>query len=163
MKLQDTSLHETIQTAYNDTLHFLDDILASSSAVNRNVPNDLIALADLRELISRTTPYIQLTSITISVQTSFLSTLFKYRQIFRRIASRAVIPGTAAPIIVCWVDVLLVKLGEVTVFIAGGFAAEEPERASLLPSLKIQREDDKLMAAAQLPRKTVFGTFFELN
>lgn len=88
------------------------------------------------------------------VDSLFLSILFRYRQIFRQIASRALVPGTAAPIIICWVDVLLVKLGDVITFVAGGFCPPEPEKPSLL-GLKAQSEDDKLLAAAQLPRKCI--------
>lgn len=87
------------------------------------------------------------------MSTSFLTILFRYRHIFRRIASRAIVPGTAVPSIICWVDVLLVKLSKVVVFVAGGFIPEDSEWPSLLPSLKSQREHDKLVAAAQLPRK----------
>ena len=52
MNLQDTSLHETIQKACDDILHFLDDMLASNSAVERNVQDDLVTLADLRKPVS---------------------------------------------------------------------------------------------------------------
>lgn len=87
------------------------------------------------------------------VQSSFISTLFQYRHIFHHIASQAVVPGTAAPVNICWVDVLLVKLSEAAVFVAGGFCLSDTERLSL-QSLKAQREEDNLLAAAQLPRES---------
>lgn len=98
--------------------------------------------------------YIELTSLHRLVHTSSLSMLFQYRKVFHRIAARAVVPGTTAPIIICWVDVLLVKLNETIVFVAGGFRPRDPDEPSLLPSLKAQREDGKLLAAAQLPRES---------
>jgi hypothetical protein len=156
--LQDTSLHETIQNACDDILHFLDDILASNSTVDRNLQDDLNVLAGICKAFWFRTlfpPRVVQTWLHLPVHTSFLSTLFQYRHIFHRIASRAVVPGTAAPIIICWVDVFLVKLGEIILFVAGGFCPEDADRPELLlPSLKVQREDDKLMAAAQLPRKS---------
>jgi len=79
--------------------------------------------------------------------------LFQYRKVFHHIAAQAVVPGTTAPIIICWVDILLVKLSEAIVFVAGGFRPRDLDEPSLLPSLKAQREDDKLLAAAQLPRE----------
>jgi len=157
MNLQDTSLHETIQKACDDILHFLDDMLASNSAVERNVQDDLVTLADLRKPVSLNrlfTSYVELSSLHFLVHTSSLLIFFQYRKVFHRIASRAVVPGSAAPIIICWVDVLLVKLSETIIFVAGGFCSVDPEGPSLLPSLKVQRENDKLLAAAQLPRQS---------
>lgn len=154
---QDTSFHGIIQNACDDILHFLDDIL--SSAADRNVPKDLITLVDMCKSIRLHNSFHPI-STNISVRPSFLSTLFQYRQIFHRIASRAVVPGAAAPTIICWVDVLLVKLGDATTFVAGGFSSEESERSCLLPTLKIQREDGKLVAAAQLPRKNCLSSTF---
>jgi hypothetical protein len=156
MDLQDTSLHETIQKACDDMLRFLDNILESNSTVERNVQDVISTLADLRKHVYSYcffVWYIELTSLHRVVHTSSLSMLFQYRKVFHRIAARAVVPGTTAHIIICWVDVLLVKLNETIIFVAGGFRPGDPDGPSLLPSLKAQRENDKLLAAAQLPRE----------
>jgi len=60
-------------------------------------------------------------------------------------------PRTAASTIVCWVDVILAKLGDAAVAVAGGFS-REPVEQPVFENLRMQREDDGLRAAAQLPR-----------
>lgn len=60
--------------------------------------------------------------------------------------------GAAVPINICWVDTLLVKLGEVAVFVASGYVTVDP--GPLPQSLQTQRGEDSLRAAAQLPRKS---------
>ncbi|KAK7463728.1 hypothetical protein VKT23_005665 [Stygiomarasmius scandens] len=56
-------------------------------------------------------------------------------------------PATNASTVVCCVDILLVKLAEATVVIAGGFPTPDP----LPETLRLQREDDTLRASSQLP------------
>ncbi|KAH0838421.1 hypothetical protein J3R83DRAFT_6728 [Lanmaoa asiatica] len=81
---------------------------------------------------------------------SFLYLLFQYRRLFRVIATRDLKLGSAPLAIVCWVDVVLAKLGDVAAFIAGGLDRNHPNQ-SLPESLKAQREEDNLRAAIQLP------------
>lgn len=47
----------------------------------------------------------------------------------------------------------MAKLGDVVAFIAAGLDGDHPDR-SLPKSLKIQREEDNLRAAMQLPGRT---------
>ncbi|TFK57310.1 hypothetical protein OE88DRAFT_118956 [Heliocybe sulcata] len=86
------------------------------------------------------------------VQEDFLMSLFDYRQLFYRIASQECPRDTAPSVIICWVDVILARLGEVVCVLA----AEAPvldDNSAISASLKKQYEDDSLRAAAQLPEK----------
>lgn len=97
----------------------------------------------------------------IPVNSTFMSLLFQYRQIFHRIAFRALPPGAAVPISICWVDVLLVQLWKVTIYVAGGFTFDM-DPYEQLESLRPQLEEDYLRAAAQLPRMSSRCLMFEL-
>jgi hypothetical protein len=87
------------------------------------------------------------------VRPSFLHLLFQYRRLFRVIATRDFKLSPAPLAVVCWVDVVLAKLGDVAAFIAAGLDGDHPDQ-SLPESLKAQREEDNLRAAIQLPGRT---------
>lgn len=93
--------------------------------------------------------------LTNPVRPSFLHLLFQYRRLFRVIATRDFKPNSAPLAIVCWVDVVLARLGDVAACIAAGLDVDHPDQ--LLPeSLKARREEDNLRAAIQLPGTTCF-------
>ncbi|OCH96529.1 hypothetical protein OBBRIDRAFT_8420 [Obba rivulosa] len=125
----DIAQHEVIKKSSNALLLFLENVIAA----------EVESVEDLR--------IIQATVCAL-LDTSFLAVLFEFRQIFHVIASRSVAPGGAS-LVVCWVDVVLVKLSDAVVVIAGGIESTtgEPE----LVTLRRQREEDMLRAAIQLP------------
>lgn len=97
--------------------------------------------------------YIRSFSLTNAVRPSFLYLLFQYRRLFRVIATRDFKLNSTPLAIVCWVDVILAKLGDVVACIAAGLDGDHPGH-SLPGSLKAQREEDNLRAAIQLPGRT---------
>ncbi|KIK95375.1 hypothetical protein PAXRUDRAFT_37688, partial [Paxillus rubicundulus Ve08.2h10] len=76
--------------------------------------------------------------------------LFQYRRLFHTIAARDFGPGSVPPAIVCWVDVVLARLGDLSAFVAAGFHENHPDQ-TLPDVLKVQRQEDNLRAAIQLP------------
>lgn len=82
-----------------------------------------------------------------------MSLLFTYRQIFHSIAAKDVPNGTIIPTTVCWVDLLLSKLGDIIVSIARG-SSTLMSSATAFSSLEKQRESDALRVATQLPGKS---------
>ncbi|KAF9240909.1 hypothetical protein BU15DRAFT_73766 [Melanogaster broomeanus] len=81
---------------------------------------------------------------------SFLHLLFQYRRLFHMLAVKDLSPGSAPPAVVCWVDVVLAKLGDVSAVVAAGFHKNHPDQ--MLPDvLRAQRQEDNLRAAIQLP------------
>ncbi|KAL0575982.1 hypothetical protein V5O48_005982 [Marasmius crinis-equi] len=92
----------------------------------------------------------QLPAYASSVEPRFLSILFDHRKVFRRLATRELLPAAdGSSMVVCWVDTLLVKLAEVTVLVAGGLAQDTEPSESVF--IRRQREHDNLAAATQLP------------
>ena len=94
--------------------------------------------------------------LTNLVRPSFLHLLFQYRRVFRVIAARDFNLSSAPLATICWVDLVLAKLGDVAAFIAAGLDGDHPDR-SLPESLRAQREEDNLRAAIQLPGRTCFA------
>lgn len=92
-------------------------------------------------------------AVTNPVRPSFLHLLFQYRRLFRAIAARDFKLNFAPLAIVCWVDIVLAKLGDVAALVAAGLDKDHPDQ-SLPESLKVQREEDNLRAAIQLPGKS---------
>ena len=127
-------------------------MLQQDPAMN-NSCNFITDVATIRASQSR--PLFCTSSLVHQVKPSFLHLLFQYRRLFRVIAARDFPPGTAPSAVVCWVDLLLAKLGDVVAFIAAGLDVDHPDR-SLPESLRAQREEDNLRAAIQLPGRTRF-------
>lgn len=85
-----------------------------------------------------------------AVSPSFLQVLFQYRHLFRAIAARNLKPNFAVPTIVCWADIILAKLGDLSTFLATDFHAFPP--SSPLPDiLLVRQQEDNTRAAVQLP------------
>ncbi|KAI0318483.1 hypothetical protein OF83DRAFT_943770 [Amylostereum chailletii] len=79
----------------------------------------------------------------------FLSVLFKYRQIFHRIAGRS--GSTVSHMNICWVDVLLARMVNLVAMIAGDAAFWSPQAGRALGTLSKLQEDSIVRAIAQLP------------
>ena len=87
-----------------------------------------------------------------TVQMPFILLLFDYRKVFHSIAAQALLPGTAASAVVCWVDVILASLSEAVIKVGcGRRLPHNDSQNSFSESLKKQSEDNNLRAAAQLP------------
>ncbi|THH20831.1 hypothetical protein EW146_g599 [Bondarzewia mesenterica] len=129
----DTSLHERIQRASSSILCFLNGIIFSGST-QEHILLDQVGL------------FLEL------VRNDFLAKLFEYRQVFHNIATRSLAPGATVSVVVCWVDVILIKLAESSLVLAGG-AKSDSSNGGVFLSLHKQREEDALRAAAQLPHK----------
>ncbi|KAG1716553.1 hypothetical protein ID866_605, partial [Astraeus odoratus] len=80
----------------------------------------------------------------------FLQLLFQYRRLFRVIAAKEIRPRCRIPAVVCWVDVVLAKLGDLINLIATEFSKSRPQ-SSLPKVLVVQQQEDSLRAAIQLP------------
>lgn len=79
-----------------------------------------------------------------------MALLLQYRVLFRAIASRSMVESSSS-IPVCWVDVVLAKLGNAIVQAAGMFYGVQPSENNQPDALRAQRADDMLRAAVQLP------------
>lgn len=120
----DEDMHEIVAYASNIILRFLDEV--------KNPQND----------IRETYPF-----LTLVLQPSFLRTLFAHRTVFHHIAVSSVVHPAST--IVCWVDVLLAKLSDAIVMAAGdGTQLSDIQHSE---EWYLQREDDNLRAASQLP------------
>ncbi|KAI0662697.1 hypothetical protein C8Q70DRAFT_960558 [Cubamyces menziesii] len=128
----DERLHETIQCVSSILLSFLDRAVAVDDS-----------------WIEATSEDVALT-LPILLNEATLSLLLQYRVLFRDIASRELDASTST-ITVCWVDVILAKLGQAILYVAGAFngirvfEGEQPE------AVRAQKEEDMLRAAVQLP------------
>ncbi|KZT30372.1 hypothetical protein NEOLEDRAFT_1237648 [Neolentinus lepideus HHB14362 ss-1] len=145
--VNDTALHE-VSSCSGVILGFLESILLCPE--KQDFPNtvDLLYLRAFQQSWSLGVPVMFLRIV--SVQEEFLSSLFDYKKVFYKLASQDC-PREAAPsIVICWVDVILAKLGEAICILAA--EAPIPDDYPAIPtSLKKQQEDDSLRAAAQLP------------
>ncbi|CCM00910.1 uncharacterized protein FIBRA_02956 [Fibroporia radiculosa] len=125
----DTSMQDIVQRAYTTILAFLECL--NRSHHHPSLDDDVAVCM----LLSR----------------SFILLLFEFRRVFRGIAVRDVAPGRAAATVVCWVDVVLAKLGDAIVSIAGGSPGGKDREETLPETLRKQRDGDVLRAATQLP------------
>ncbi|KAL6302231.1 hypothetical protein BKA93DRAFT_794093 [Sparassis latifolia] len=85
------------------------------------------------------------------LQFSFMSLLFDYRKLFHRIAARDTSHTSAPSTVVCWVDVVLSKLGDAVISLIGRHCTDVETLEWSFSTLKQQRETDSLYAAVQLP------------
>ncbi|EGO00871.1 hypothetical protein SERLA73DRAFT_71840 [Serpula lacrymans var. lacrymans S7.3] len=129
---KDVSLHSVIQDASSTISNFLVSICQSRFDGHFEKRDTMDALAKL-------------------FHHSFLRLAFGYRRVFRNIAGQNIAPGTVVPVIICWVDVLMVRIGQATISLPsvckGDFAKSPPG------PLSCQREEVLFRAAAQLPEK----------
>ncbi|CDO72363.1 hypothetical protein BN946_scf184977.g60 [Trametes cinnabarina] len=133
LHLQDERLHKTIQNIYERLLGFLELV----SAAQYESPVDAIGIQPaLSAILSEST----------------LILLLEFRVLFRNIASRHV-AASSAGVTICWVDVVLARLGQSIVCAAGMFGDVKSEDANQPEALRAQKEDDMLRAAIQLPGK----------
>ena len=70
--------------------------------------------------------------------------------LFRDIASRELDASTST-ITVCWVDVILAKLGQAVLYVAGAFNGIRAFEGEQPEAVRAQKEEDMLRAAVQLP------------
>ncbi|KAK0465431.1 uncharacterized protein EV420DRAFT_959004 [Desarmillaria tabescens] len=110
--------------ASNIILRFLDEVKSCQKDIRETYPH-----------------------LTLVLQPSFLRTLFSHRTVFHRFAVSSVLRSTST--IVCWVDVLLAKLADAIVMVAGdGSQLSDIQHSE---EWHLQREEDNLRAASQLP------------
>ncbi|KAG9314489.1 hypothetical protein JVU11DRAFT_5286 [Chiua virens] len=126
---KDNALHGLIQNCAYTILALFDTVLQQGPESGADSSSDFIP--DVASIL----------------RSSFLHLLFQYRRLFRVIATRDFKPNSTPLAVICWVDVVLAKLGDVVAFIAAGLDSDQ----SLPESLKGQREEDNLRAAIQLP------------
>ena len=81
----------------------------------------------------------------------FLSKLFELRGAFHAIAMQNMDDRNSSKTIVCWADVVVARLGQVAVVVAGTFFDVAPHDHGQPPSVRAQKDDDALRAALQLP------------
>ncbi|KAF8559216.1 hypothetical protein OG21DRAFT_712038 [Imleria badia] len=125
---KDTALHGLIQTCASTILALFSAVLQQQGPATDSFIPDIASI----------------------LRPSFVHLLFQYRRLFRVLAARD-FKLTSAPLaIVCWVDIVLAKLGDVAALVAAGLDGDHPDQ-SLPESLKAQREEDNLRAAIQLP------------
>ncbi|KAJ6574902.1 hypothetical protein B0H19DRAFT_1126284 [Mycena capillaripes] len=125
--VKDTTVHHTISLASSGIFNFLDSVLQE----RENSPQRLTIFGKLFDV-------------------TFLTVLFEQRKIFHRIAAQsfATEPGSSVAVI-CWVDSILHKLGDVTIAVASGISSDLT--TPLLPGSTQFRAEDGLRAASQLP------------
>ncbi|KAJ7169676.1 hypothetical protein C8R46DRAFT_1089624 [Mycena filopes] len=127
--INDTAIHQTISAASNSILTFLDCV--------ERAPHS---------------EYEKLTIVGQLFDVSFLTVLFEHRKIFHRIAAQSLdsTEADASGAVVCWVDGILSKLGDVTIAVASGVSLDVtlPLFAGSDSDL---RAEDGLRAASQLP------------
>ncbi|TFK94334.1 hypothetical protein K466DRAFT_657861 [Polyporus arcularius HHB13444] len=127
----DEGLHETVRSISSTILLHLDRLVGQSdddSGEERRLV--LLALLD----------------------PDFLSLLFAFRTLFRAIAASSTDDRNAS-VIVCWADIIIVKLGQAITIIAGSYFDISTSDQVYPESVLVQREDDMLRAAVQLPGK----------
>ncbi|PBL00741.1 hypothetical protein ARMGADRAFT_1160030 [Armillaria gallica] len=120
----DENMHEVIAHASNIMLRFLDELKSRQKDIRETYPD-----------------------LTLVLQPSFLHTLFAHRTVFHHIAVSSAVDATST--IVCWVDVLLAKLADAIIMVAGNGSQLSGVQHS--EEWHLQREDDNLRAASQLP------------
>ncbi|EMD41766.1 hypothetical protein CERSUDRAFT_90342 [Gelatoporia subvermispora B] len=126
----DDTHYQTIENNSRAILAFLDNVVSHDSGSISGVQAIQAAICAL-------------------LDGSFMSLLFDYRRIFHIIAAKAMSPGSTSSLVVCWADVVLVKLSEAIVAIARG--GDELPREPEFITLRRHKEDDLLRAAIQLP------------
>ncbi|KAI8995508.1 hypothetical protein BD414DRAFT_479747 [Trametes punicea] len=130
---QDASSLETIQSISQTLLSPLDRILTTQQWAESDQMEFQTVLATL---LSEPT----------------LDLLLSHRVLFRDIAARH-LEGSTSAVAVCWVDVVLARLGQAIVRAAGLFHNVLPAEGEHPESLRAKKEDDLLRAATQLPER----------
>ncbi|TFK76964.1 hypothetical protein BDN72DRAFT_890754 [Pluteus cervinus] len=100
-------------------------------------------LAHTREVNAQTVQvFVQITDF------PFMLLLFDYRRLCRY--DGQIFQLNSSTICVCWVDVLLSKLGKFSLALAKGFIHDAEDQV-IGPTIHLQRENDSIKAATQLP------------
>lgn len=76
--------------------------------------------------------------------------IFQYRRLFRAVAAKDLRPGFAVPTTVCWVDIILAKMGDLSELVAADFRTR-PLDKSFTKVFAGRQQEDRLKAALQLP------------
>ncbi|KAH9857903.1 hypothetical protein C2E23DRAFT_801926 [Lenzites betulinus] len=129
----DEQMHEVIQRVSNSILSFLDCIATT----------DQPHAYDLEEMRR---------NLSVILNECHMALLLEYRTLFRTIASRN-LEGSTTAIAVCWVDIILARLGQAVVNASGLLCGVQPSDQDLPEALRAQKTDDMLRAAVQLPEK----------
>lgn len=91
-----------------------------------------------------------LADVSCLLSPSFLKLIFQYRQLFRAVAAKDLVPGFAVPTTVCWVDIILAKMGDLSALVATDFRTC-PSDKSFTNVFAVRQQEDRLKAALQLP------------
>ncbi|KAJ7139919.1 hypothetical protein C8R44DRAFT_765765 [Mycena epipterygia] len=128
--MKDANIHAAISLASTTITSFLDCVHQSPVSVEDSHQR----LADFGELF----------------KVSFLTLLFEHRKVFHKIAAQSLASGAGSSgSIVCWVDVILSKLGDAISTVASGVSLDHT--TPLFPGSAEFRVEDNLRAACQLP------------
>lgn len=128
---EDDSLHGVVQECVTAIVRFIDMLLLPQSTLSDQ--DRTMALKDISCLLPP----------------SFLNLLFQYRRLFRTIAAKDLRLGFAAPTTVCWVDIILTKLGDLSALVATDFRVFSSEE-TLANVLVVRQREGRLKAAMQL-------------
>lgn len=129
---ENVSLHGVVQECAATVLHSIDMLLLPQSTLSDQ--DRTKTLADVSCLLSP----------------SFLKLIFQYRQLFRAVAAKDLVPGFAVPTTVCWVDIILAKMGDLSALVATDFRTC-PLDKSFTNVFAVRQLEDRLKAALQLP------------
>lgn len=129
---EDVSLHGLVQECVATVLHSIDMLLLPQSTLSDQDRDR--TLADVSCLLSP----------------SFLKLIFQYRRLFRAVAAKDLRPGFAVPTTVCWVDIILAKMGDLSELVAADFRTR-PLDKSFTKVFAGRQQEDRLKAALQLP------------
>lgn len=150
-----------IQNASSSILFFLNYVISSSNACGDELEDIQIAIAGLgKGRFAQFYDAFIWNFHALTVHSSFISLLFDYRRIFHRLAARDLMHSAPA-VVVCWVDVILAKLGDAIFVIASrrpDSSLPVPEEPSFV-SLEKQKEGAALRAATQLPGELEITVF----
>ncbi|KAI0051744.1 hypothetical protein FA95DRAFT_201272 [Auriscalpium vulgare] len=143
--------YETIGSASSTILRFLDSVVTAPKAkgLSHDLIDDFIAIG-MCSMYSVAISLLKCMRLSI-VEPSSMSQLFDYRRAFHAIAARNLPPGPTSSVVVCWVDVVLTKLVEAIVVVAGG-ANPHGRENGMTGSLAQQKENEALTTASQLPQ-----------
>lgn len=98
----------------------------------------------------------------VTVRVSFLDRLFEFRRLFHSIAAGFDYPDDTVAV-VCWVDHVFARLGNVPLVILRGSGANVESAGDSLFTIAKHIDESALHAAAQLPRTLTMVDGFDIS
>ncbi|KAF5390250.1 hypothetical protein D9757_002798 [Collybiopsis confluens] len=149
-----------LRKAVTEAIHFLQnvqltDLDASQEELHREILKASHMIDNYLDGLKGHRPDAvkELDLFALLVRPTFIQVLFAQRRMFHNIAIKALLPGTTASIVVCWVDEHLAKLADTTAMI---ITFRSFQNRVLSDAMKARFEDDGLRASAQLPGEATF-------